>query len=214
MKSRIRNPARADVRRRRLSASFLGLAAMWLVLHAAHAAACPRVVFFDLGNTLLERDANDQLVAMPGAEQTLQMLTAAGVQLGAITNVPAGFTRPMLDAMLVDPSFLDAFDVVVMSSQASAAKPDPRIYRYAHEKLPVHVAVAQTAFVGETLAEIGNSEHAPTSGARAIGMLGIHLSAAAASPIADYTIAPDRLTDIATLVGTLCAESDARRPVR
>jgi FMN phosphatase YigB (HAD superfamily) len=146
-------------------------------------------------------------VAKPGAQQMLDLLATADAQLGVITNVPAGFTRPQLEALLADPGFLNQFDVLVLSSQAPAAKPSPLIYQHAHGLLPLPVAITDTAFVGETLTEIGNSAVAPTSGARATGMIGIHLSTAAASPLADHTIRPDHLPDVAALVASLCSVS-------
>ena len=167
-------------------------------------AACPRAIFFDLGDTLVSSGAGGMYVLRAGAQQTVDQLQAVGVQLGVITNVPAGWSLADLEAMLVEPDFLDEFDVVVLSSQAPASKPDPRIYTHAHSLLPIPVAITDTAFVGETLAEIANLQINPTSGARAVGMIGIHLSNAAASPRADFTIPTNGLIQIAPLVATLC----------
>ena len=165
---------------------------------------CIEAVFFDLGDTLVEAAPGGLYAPMPGARQTVDGLRALGKQVGIISNVPPGWTRADLDALMAEPAFLDEFDVLVLSSQAPAAKPDPRIYTHAHGLLPTPVPIAQTAFVGETLTEIANSQHTPTSGARAVGMIGIHLSSDPPSPLADYTIAPDALPAIATLVGNLC----------
>ena len=124
----------------------LACALLLCALHvapSAQAAACPKAVFFDLGNTLVQNGPGGLSVAMPGAQETLDRLDALGVQLGVITNVPAGFTRPMLDALLADPSFLDAFDVVLMSSQAPAPKPSPLIFQHAHSLLPMAVMFAK-----------------------------------------------------------------------
>lgn len=168
-------------------------------------AMCLNAVFFDLGDTLVEAGGGGQFVLRAGAQQTVDDLQAAGLQLGVITNVPDGWTRDDLEAILEDPTFLDEFDVLVLSSQAPAPKPDPLIYTHAHGLLPTAVPIGETAFVGETLAEIADSENAPTSGARSVGMVGIHLSDAAPSPLADYTIPTDGLLDLVTLRETLCA---------
>ncbi len=176
-----------------------------LLAAAAPAArgACLEAVFFDLGDTLVEAGPGGQFVLRAGAQQTVDDLQAAGLQLGIITNVPAGWTRKDLEAILAQPSFLDEFDVLVLSSQAPAPKPSPLIYTHAHGLLPAPVPIGQTAFVGETLSEIANTQVSPTSGARAAGMIGIHLSAAAPSPLADFTI--PALANLKPLVETLCA---------
>src|SRR5690606_25881156 len=132
----------------------------------------------------------------PGAQETVDELQALGVQLGIITNVPAGWTREDLEAILLEPEFLDEFCVLTLSSQAPAAKPNPAIYTSAHAALPEPVPIAASAFVGETLAEIANAEVNPPLGARAAGMLALHLSDAAPSPLADYTVPPDDLPAI------------------
>jgi len=193
-------------RKGRRPTSIVRLAAILLALLAAPVAnaICPRAVMFDLGDTLVQSGAGGLFFVKPGAQQMLDRLAGDGLQLGVITNVPAGFTRPMLDALLAEPEFLDQFDVVVLSSLAPAPKPNPLIYQHAHSLLPMPVAITDTAFVGETLAEIANSVVAPTSGARATGMIGVHLSLGSPSPLADHTIAPDQLLEFAELVATLC----------
>ncbi len=174
------------------------------IFSGAADAACIDAVFFDLGDTLVEAGSGGLFVVKPGARQTVDALHALGKQVGVITNVPSGWTRADLDALMAEPSFLDEFDVLVLSSQAPATKPNPLIYAYAHGLLPRPVPIGQTAFVGELLSEIANSQVNPTSGARAAGMIGIHLSSGAPSPLADYTVAPDSLPAIAGLVENLC----------
>ncbi len=155
-------------------------------------------VFFDLGDTLVEFDAPSGLfVLRSGAAATVDQLQALGIRVGLITNVPSDWDRADLEAVLQEPDFLDEFEVLVLSSQAPASKPDPAIYTHAHGLLISPPAIAQTAFVGETLGEIADAEP-PTEGARAVGMVGIHLSDAAPSPLADYTLATN---DLAGVVG-------------
>lgn len=166
-------------------------------------AACLGAVFFDLGDTLVEAGPGGLFVLKAGAQDTVDALQAAGLAVGVITNVPAGWDRADLEAVMAQPAFLDEFDVLVLSSQAPAPKPNPAIYTFAHGLLPNPLPIGQTAFVGETLAEIANSQSNPTSGARAAGMVGIHLSAAAPSPLADHTISS--LSALPPLVETLCA---------
>ena len=168
-------------------------------------AACPRAVFFDLGNTLVEAGPGGLQVVRVGAQETVDALQAAGVRIGVITNVPAGFTRDQLNALLATPAFLDEFEVVVMSSEAPAPKPSPLIYTHAHAQLSSPPLITETAFVGETLGEIANAAVSPTAGARSVGMIGIHLSNAAPSALADFTIPTNGLTQIVPLVANLCA---------
>lgn len=182
---------------------FLLACCLLVLAPAAARAACLRAVFFDLGDTLVEAGPGGLFVLKTGAQSTVDALQAAGVQVGLITNVPAGWDRADLEAVLAQPSFLDEFDVLVLSSQAPAPKPNPAIYTFAHGLLPTAVLIGQTAFVGETLSEIANSQASPTSGARAAGMVGIHFSAVAPSPLADYTVAS--LAAVPPLVETLCA---------
>lgn len=147
-------------------------------------------LFFDLGNTLVDQSVAPPYPLFADAQATIDELQAHGIALGVITNVPAGWDREDLEALLAQPEFLDEFGLVVLSSQAPAAKPDPAIYAFAHAALPAPtLAIGRTAFVGETLAEIANAESNPTLGARAAGMRGIHLSSGAASPLADFTVA-------------------------
>jgi FMN phosphatase YigB (HAD superfamily) len=161
-----------------------------------------RAIFFDLGDTLVVQDG-DLFVERPGASETIAELKGLGMRVGIITNTPADFTVEDLENLLKDPSFLDEFEVLLLSSQAtSPPKPDPAIFLEAHGLLSDAPPVAQVAFVTENLAEVADQELTPTQGARAAGMVGIHLSSDPASPLADYTITPDQLNMLVTLAET------------
>jgi FMN phosphatase YigB (HAD superfamily) len=162
-------------------------------------AQCINAVFFDLGNTLVEDPGTGIFVLRTGAAETVASLHSVGVPLGIITNVPPGWDISDLEAVLATPEFLDEFDVVILSSQAPAPKPNPAIYTFAHGQMPAAPPITETAFVGETLGEIANAETNPTLGARAVGMIGIHLSDLPASPLADFTVATDDLPAVAQL---------------
>jgi FMN phosphatase YigB (HAD superfamily) len=162
--------------------------------------ACDSVqaVFFDLGETLVTRPPGAALfVEVPGATALLDELDRARVPVGIITNVPAGFTLDDLRALLADPSLLDRFDVVQLSSEASAPKPAPSIYLEAHAALAGAPPIERTAFVTEELSGIADRADDPTLGARAAGMVGVFLSTTP-SPLADHTIAPSALPSLAT----------------
>ena len=154
-------------------------------------------IFFDLGETLVV-PSGPQFVARSGAAELLDALEASGVRLGVITNVPDGYTMDDLRALLVDPSLLDRFEVVLPSSLASSGpKPDPAIFAEAHALLPRAPPIEQTAFVTEEIEDIADDAKAPTQGARAAGMVGVLLTDASDHPLADHTSPPDALPAMA-----------------
>lgn len=168
-----------------------------------------RMLFFDLGDTLVESDGGDQFVERPGVSEMITELKALGMRVGIITNVPEGYTMQDLEDLLVDPGLLDAFELVVLSSEATAPKPDPAIYTEAHALLMNPPPIGEVAYVSENLAEIADQAVMPTQGARAAGMLGVHLSPAPPSPLADYTIAlepPDALVALAETEWLPCSD--------
>lgn len=176
------------------------------LLPAAGARAdCLQAIFFDLGDTLVEAGGGGLFEVRDGVQATIDSLQATGLQLGIITNVPAGWDREDLEAVMAEPEFLDEFDVVVLSSEAPAPKPNPAIYVHAHGLLPTPVEIELTAFVGENLAEIANAENDPTLGARSVGMVGIWVSDGAPSPLADHTIPSAGLSALVPLHQSLCA---------
>ena len=161
-----------------------------------------RAILFDLGETLVVPDG-DRFVERPGAVAMIGELKALGMTVGIVTNTPPGYTMQDLELLLVNPGFLAQFEVVLLSSEAmSPPKPDPQIFVEAHGMLAAAPPIGEVAFVSEDLAELADRALAPTSGARAAGMLGVHLSAAPPSPLADHTIAPDQLAEIVALAQT------------
>ena len=71
-------------------------------------------------------------------------------------------------------------------------------------KAALEAGLTPIVCVGETLSEIANSALSPTSGARAAGMVGIHLSNAPPSALADFTISPSDLTAVLDVVHSTC----------
>lgn len=176
--------------RSRSSRRALALAVALLVASSTARAESFCAVFFDLGNTLIDQSGPSPWPLFGDAQSTIDELQTRGIRTGIITNVPAGWTREDVEALMQQPAFLDEFDALALSSEAGASKPAPAIYLYAFGLLaPPQLGIGRTAFVGETLTEIANTEIDPTTGARAVGMTGIHLSSAAPSPLADHTIA-------------------------
>jgi FMN phosphatase YigB (HAD superfamily) len=169
-------------------------------------AECIRAVFFDLGNTLVDQSVSAPYPLFPTAQATIDTLQARGVRLGIITNVPAGWDRDDLETLLATPEMLDEFEALAMSSEAPAPKPNPAIYTYAWNLLAEpRPAITASAFVGENLDEIANTAVPPTLGARAVGMIGIHMSNAAPSSRADYTIPFQDVAAVLDVVSISCA---------
>lgn len=200
MNHKCSNPGRVDL--------WLTLVVLLFALPAASRAEAFCAIFFDLGNTLVDTSGPSPYPLFADAQATIDELQVRGIRLGIITNVPAGWHRADLEAILQQPAFLDEFDALALSSEAGASKPAPAIYLYAFGLLgPPQLGIEATAFVGETLAEIADAVLDPTSGARAVGMTGIHLSTASPSPLADYTIA--NLTELLAIATDSCFVHDS-----
>jgi len=142
-------------------------------------------VFFDLGNTLAFRPTpTSDFVWFPDAMATVADLKARGVRVGIITNTPAGWTRSDLEAILDDPSFLDEFEVILLSSEAPCSKPCLGIYEHALSLLPNPPPKFHVAFVTE---EIDHITNASGTGAQGAGWRGI-LKSTTPSPDAEFNI--------------------------
>lgn len=76
--------------------------------------------------------------ALPGAEETLSRLSAAGARLVVISNGYAPYQEPVLESL----GLLGFFDEVVTPDRVGFAKPDARIFQAAGQL---------DAFVGDTL---------------------------------------------------------------
>jgi FMN phosphatase YigB (HAD superfamily) len=178
--------------------SFKLLVLTLTVLGYCQSIQCKEVntIFFDLGDTLIESNGMGQFILRADAQIIIDSLIEQNIPIGIITNVPLSWTRQDLENILVDPSFLDNFDAVILSSQAPADKPDPAIFVFAHAQISNAAPITQTAFVTESLEHIANATINPTIGARATGMIGIHLSDLIPSELTDYTIPTNDLTFI------------------
>lgn len=157
-----------------------------------------QALFFDLGETLVTEQSDGVFTVMPGVSALLDALDTREPPLprGVITNVPSSWDRADLEALLEEPELLDRFDLVLMSADASAAKPDPVIFTEAVELLVPEADIAHTAFVTEELDHIADEEPA-TEGAHAAGMIGVHLSDDEASPLAELTLSPQDIEALA-----------------
>ncbi len=147
-----------------------------------------QVLFFDLGDTLVEADRSSpgelRFRWLPGARETLVELAAAGLRLGLISNT-GSFGRDDLLAMLPADFEWSLFDapLVVLSSEVGLEKPDLRIFRLALQRAQEHDDPEQTLgidppdclFCGEALGE--------TLAAQRVGMRAARVLAGAESEI-------------------------------
>lgn len=165
-------------------------------------------VFFDLGGTLVLEQESGLFTEAPDARALVEALRDQDTPVGVITNVERGWTIEDLSALLEDPTILELFDVVLLSSEAeSRPKPDPRIYAEALALLPVPPPIEQTAFVTEEIDDIADAEP-PSRGARGAGMIGVHVSDDAPDALADHTVATDALLSIASAPWVECIEAE------
>lgn len=135
------------------------------------------VIFFDARDTLGEIDRPGHLVPYrPSTERLLTSVRSIGARIGVITNLPRDVSadqgrRMLLEAILTENTngdgtgtvrigdFLDPGGIVI-NHEAGFDKPDPRIYRFAAEKMGV--PIERCLYCGENLIEV--------LGARAAGM--------------------------------------------
>lgn len=82
-----------------------------------------------------------------GVVETLTALKKRGLRLGCVTNKPARFTRPVLDAC----QLADFFDEVISGDSLPHKKPDPLPLREACRRLQCECAA--TWMVGDSLAD-------------------------------------------------------------
>jgi FMN phosphatase YigB (HAD superfamily) len=167
---------------------------------------CPAVeaVFFDLGETLVTERDDGLFEEIPAA---IALLDALELPLGVITNMRVRDTREDLEALLVDPSLLDRFDVVLLSSEAEAdPKPDPAIFAEAVALLPEPPPIEQTVFVTEEIGDLADADP-PTEGAQAAGMIGVHVTADEPSPLADHTVTPEEMATVADAAWMGCIDA-------
>nr|MBQ6241885.1 HAD family hydrolase [Lachnospiraceae bacterium] len=121
-----------------------------------------------------------KLEVYPWVNGLFERLRAGGARLYLLSNAQACFTRPELRLL----GLADAFDGIVLSSDAGVRKPDPRIMRKLLEENGL-------AVLGSVM--IGNDRLTDVAVARAVGMDCLYLETATSrhdlrEPRADYEI--------------------------
>jgi hemerythrin-like domain-containing protein len=128
------------------------------------------IIFFDIRDTLGEVDRPGHLEPYrPSTEKLLTGMRDVGLRVGLITNLPPGVDgREMVEGAVLSQDgdkltrisdFVEP-DALITNHDAGADKPDPKIYRYAADK--VGVPIERCMYVGENLIEV--------IGAKAAGM--------------------------------------------
>ncbi len=113
-------------------------------------------VFFDIGGTLGDRNPDTgEFAPFPSTTPVLTSLRdRVGLRIGVITTLGPDMTTEQARQLLQQAgwaSFLDPAGLI-SDHEAPAAKPDPRIYRFAAAR--VGVPVERCLFVGENLVEV------------------------------------------------------------
>jgi phosphoglycolate phosphatase len=84
----------------------------------------------------------------PGARIALEYLKGAGYRLGCVTNKPARYTEPLLNALGV----YEYFDIVVSGDTLDKKKPDPAPLIYAAEQL--HTSPRLSLMAGDSVNDV------------------------------------------------------------
>jgi FMN phosphatase YigB (HAD superfamily) len=123
-----------------------------------------KVIFFDLGMTLVDPDTKRWI---PGAQAVLKALPAEGVRLGIISNAGA-MTRTQLKKLLPADFDFNIFEakLVVLSSEVKIEKPRLDIFRLAVKN--AGITAAQCLYCSENLLETLAAQRAGMSAARVI----------------------------------------------
>lgn len=162
-------------------------------------------VFFDLGETLVTERSDGLFEELPGARELLEALRDQGTPIGLISNTGRGWNIDDLAALLVDPTLLDLFDVILISSEAeSRPKPDPAIYAEGVALLDPPPDIATTAYVSADLDDLADDDP-PTEGAQAAGMVGVLITDESA-PLVDHTLDPANLPGLVDEAWMGCLE--------
>jgi hypothetical protein len=123
------------------------------------------VVFFDVGNTLAGRKPDGALkVFQPSSPMLLHVMgSVLGLKLGVISNLPNDLTPEQFRQLLAQAELLPYFDLkgIVTNHDAGADKPDPRIYRFAAERMGA--ATSDCLYVGEDETEVAGAQAAGMS---------------------------------------------------
>ncbi len=120
----------------------------------------------------------------PDTLPALDRLVARGLRLGVVSNFDS-----RLETILVGFGLYEKFEVVVVSGRAGAAKPDPRIFHHALDRLGLGP---------DEVLHIGDSEREDLGGATAAGLRALRIDRSLQESVDSSTITS--LVEIETLL--------------
>jgi putative hydrolase of the HAD superfamily len=121
---------------------------------------------------------------------TFELLRGRGVSVGLITNGDSGHQREKVRLAQLE----NDFDVVIVSGEVGATKPDPAIFRLACERLGVEPAEA--VYIGDRL-------EVDAIGAARAGMVGVWIDRRGIATGGEKVHVISHIADVATLIDKL-----------
>jgi putative hydrolase of the HAD superfamily len=121
--------------------------------------------------------ARYRLQLFPGVADTIQRL-AMDYRMGVVTNAQSAYAGPELQAV----GLLSLFDPVIVSGDFGYAKPDPRLFATALERMGL--AAAEVVFVG-------NDQYHDIQGAKHAGMKTVFFQTSQGGPDKPGSVEPD-----------------------
>lgn len=120
--------------------------------------ADPRVIFFDLGDTLVFANSAGRLECFPDALDALQILQQRGYRLGLLSNQPAGATVAQVQALLQNlglASYIEG-SLITISTEipGNVGKPNRPIFDLALQKAGHAAPSDRSIFVAETSSHV------------------------------------------------------------
>lgn len=130
-----------------------------------------------------ERVKNVNIIPFPGVVKYMNLIHAAGIKIGAVTNASSGYALQRLDLIGIS----TIIDLVISPDTTGRKKPDPEIFRITAEKIKAQPN--QICVLGDNLI----NDIAP---AQQAGMYGVHARYGDRLPV-EYTrdIKPDAIID-------------------
>ena len=146
-------------------------------------------IFIDL----YAENTSKRSILYPGVREGVDMLKAAGYQLGCVTNKAAQFTEPLLKAL----GLYDDFSIVISGDTLSKKKPDPAPLLHAAEFFGCDPAVAM--MIGDSVSDV--------AAARAAGFQIVCMSYGYNHGVDIRESAPDAVIDSMTEILPLLAQA-------
>jgi putative hydrolase of the HAD superfamily len=139
-----------------------------------------RAVFFDSGDTIVDEGTEikdpygvtQTASLIPGAADALRAVKALGYPMALVADGPPGTFYNTLGSR----GLLDLFDVLAISDQIGAEKPDPRIFRFALDGLKI-----APPDYGRVVM-VGNNLSRDVKGANQLGLISVWLDWAPRRP--------------------------------